>query len=446
MIRAGLFYPLFLLLFNPTLGFSNSLIDKAAAQTQGLTRPWASQVQLDRYRDRVESVALDNGILLVQTVLGTIQAFDAETGESLWVNHVGLSRHPTTPIGVGPDHVAVVNGSQLYVFDRLTGKFIWKRKIGGSVGAAPAVNNQSVFVPKVSGILEAYDLKDTAHPIWKHKAHGRAMVQPVVSNTTVGWSSDRGTFYVAATKPPEILFRTEIYDGIDSQPTFLNSHYYIASNNGYLYKVHEKTGDIKWRFSTGESTVNRPIAAGGRVYITTEQGGLYCISSILGAREEPRAEIKKDIRDSDNSQQIWQNKNIVRLLAVTPDRIFGMDKLGFIHILSADTGRSLGQLQTESISFPVVNHVSDRIYLVTDTGLVQCLRDARLSKPHYHSPKKSNIANDNQAGRDGKSAEGAANLSEEGTENRNGGDEPFENPQGPGDENVGEEESENPFD
>jgi outer membrane protein assembly factor BamB len=434
MIRAGIFCLFFLLLLNPTPGFSNSLIDEADAQTHGLSRPWVSQVQLDRSRDKVESVTLGNGIVLVQTQLGTLQAFDAETGKSLWVNHVGSPRHPTTPIGVGPGHVAVINGSQLHVFDRLTGKFIWKRKVGGSVGAAPEVNKEHVFVPKVNGILEAYELKGAVHPVWKHKAHGRSMVQPVVSGTTVGWPSDRGAFYVAATKPPEILFRTEIYDGIDFRPTFLHSHYYIASNNGYLYKVHEKTGDIKWRFSTGESIANRPIVTDGRVYITTEQGGLYCISSTLGVRKEPRAAAKTNVRNSDNNQQIWQNKDVVRLLAVTPDRIFGMDKLDNIHILSADTGRSLGRLQTEGISLPVVNHISDRIYLVTDTGLVQCLRDTRLSKPHYHSPQNNIGANNKQPGTDGESVEGSANLSEEGTENRNSG------------ENASEEKSENPFD
>ena len=83
MIRAGIFCLFFLLLLNPTPGFSNSLIDEADAQTHGLSRPWVSQVQLDRSRDKVESVTLGNGIVLVQTQLGTLQAFDAETGKSL---------------------------------------------------------------------------------------------------------------------------------------------------------------------------------------------------------------------------------------------------------------------------------------------------------------------------------------------------------------------------
>ena len=211
-------------------------------------------------------------------------------------------------------------------------------------------------------------------------------------------------------------------------------------------KSTKKTGDIKWRFSTGESIANRPIVTDGRVYITTEQGGLYCISSTLGVRKEPRAAAKTNVRNSDNNQQLWQNKDIVRLLAVTPDRIFGMDKLDNIHILSTDTGRSLGRLQTEGISLPVVNHISDRIYLVTDTGLVQCLRDTRLSKPHYHSPQNNIGANNKQPGTDGESVEGPANLSKEGTENRNGGDGPFENSQDPGGENASEEESKSPFD
>jgi hypothetical protein len=143
MIRPQAFYCFFLLLLHPTLGFSDPLIHEARAQAQGLTRAWFSQAQLDRSQDKIESVTLDrqagekHGILFLQTQLGTIQAFDSETGEVLWVNHVGSPQHPTMPIGVGPNHVAVLNGSDLYVFDRLTGKFILKKQMEEIVGGGP---------------------------------------------------------------------------------------------------------------------------------------------------------------------------------------------------------------------------------------------------------------------------------------------------------------------
>ena len=111
MIRFPTFSCFLLLLLHPTLGFADVLIDEARAQAQGLTRAWFAQAQLDRSMDKVESVTFDrranekNGILFLQTRLGTIQAFDSETGEVLWVNHVGSPDHPTTPIGVGPNYI-----------------------------------------------------------------------------------------------------------------------------------------------------------------------------------------------------------------------------------------------------------------------------------------------------------------------------------------------------
>ena len=95
-----------------------------------------------------------------------------------------------------------------------------------------------------------------------------------------------------------------------------------------------------------------------------------------------------DVANSDSTdtadQQIWRADDITRVLAATPDRVFGLDDLGNIRILNSETGRNLGILQTEDVSFSVINHVNDRIYLVTDAGVVQCLHDRRYSKPHYH--------------------------------------------------------------
>ena len=178
MIRPQTFYCFLLLLLHPTLGFSDPLIHEARAQAQGLTRSWFAQAQLNRSQDKVESVTFDrrpgekHGILFLQTQQGTIQAFDSETGAVLWVNHVGSPNHPTTPIGVGPNHAAVLNGSYLYVFDRLTGKFILQRKMEEIPGGGPGVSKERAFVPCLNGVLEAISLNKKG-PVNNNNAGGK---------------------------------------------------------------------------------------------------------------------------------------------------------------------------------------------------------------------------------------------------------------------------------
>ncbi len=486
MIRPQIFYCFLLLLLHPTLGFSDPLIDEARAQAQGLTRAWFSQAQLDRSQDKIESVTFDrqageeHGILFLQTQLGTIQAFDSETGEVLWVNHVGSPQHPTMPIGVGLNHVAVLNGSDLYVFDRLTGKFILKKQMEEIPGGGPGLSKELAFVPCINGVLEAISLKKEGYvkgnngdrkenndsakveqQRWKHMSHARIMVQPRVTPSVgskpehIGWSNNSGNFYVASVSPMEMLYFLPTRDRVTATPAYTppdtptnnnlrpSGHFYLGSLDGYLYKIQETTGNVIWRFPTGQPILYTPLAIGDRIYVATEHGGLYCVM------DDVTGEFRlTDVANSDSTdtadQQIWRADDITRVLAATPDRVFGLDDLGNIRILNSETGRNLGILQTEDVSFSVINHVNDRIYLVTDAGVVQCLHDRRYSKPHYHF-------SDDSSEKGGKPDQGdqsdpeLENRLEDGPDNQNGGDNPFENNQDSEQDGGGEEENDNPF-
>ncbi|MEE2706523.1 MAG: PQQ-binding-like beta-propeller repeat protein, partial [Planctomycetota bacterium] len=130
------------------------LISEITARRYGLTRSWFAQVDLDRSRDRVQSIAIHDRTLFAQTKRGVLQAIDAETGKTMWVNRIGSPLHPTTEIGVSDEYVAALNGSTLYVFERATGKSSWSRRVVGAPGAGPGISKDYIFVPTISGILE----------------------------------------------------------------------------------------------------------------------------------------------------------------------------------------------------------------------------------------------------------------------------------------------------
>ena len=389
---------------------ADSLIDAGQLEIYGLTRSWFTQVEMDSGRDQVESVFFDGELITVQTKRGVIQAIDGETGGTVWVTHVGSPQLFTSPIGVGSQHVAVVNGSRLFVFDRSNGKQIWTRKLQGGVIGGPGLSKEYVFVPKVDGTLEAYSLskprdwknvrsiKDTQFSIWHYNSHGKTMVQPVVLNQTIGWANDRAQFYVAKLNPPKIAFRVELFDNVVAPPTCIGEHFYLTSVDGYLHKVHGTSGKIQWRFSTGETLVSRPVAMDGFVYLTTANGGLYRLLADEDVARKQGANQRQNVAGQSpgkEGKEVWFTPNISQILAVHPDKLFGIDRKGNMRIVDNESGKVLGTIPTHEISIPLTNHLNDRIYLVSSNGLVQCIRDVNAVKPIIHDKKRKEGANKN---------------------------------------------------
>ena len=435
---------------------ADGLIDSGQLQRQGLTRPWFNQVQMDVGRDRVENVNFDGELLTIQTKRGVIQTIDGETGETLWASNVSSPGLFTSSIGVGPDHAVLSNGSHLLVFDRKTGKQVWSRKLSGGVIGSPGVSDDFVFVPKVDGNLEVYSLdkprawgdvrsvSDTQFPVWRFNSHGKTMVQPTIFDGFFGWSNDRATFYVARIKPMEILFRLETFEDVVVPPVKIGSFLYVVSADGYLYKVNTKTGDIRWRFSTGTPLIYRPVARDGFVYISTPQGGLY---RILADKDVAQ---KAGLLDEDNEQnpnaspakssieegnEVWFNPDIARILSVTSERIFGLDKRENLQIVDTETGQSLGNLPTGGVSIPITNPLTDRIYLASTDGLIQCIESLNRNSANENKIQitaKSDVEKD----------DGEADQKDPGE-----GDNPFqeEGDNSPDEQNTSEDDSDDPF-
>ena len=401
----------FLILYcNHNLLFADGLVDSMQLQQQGLTRPWFTQVQMNVGRDHVETVNFDGELLTVQTKRGVIQTIDGETGDTLWVANVDSPGLFTSSVGVGPKHAALANGSNLLVFDRKTGKQVWSKQLSGGVIGAPGVSEDFVFVPKVDGNLEVYSLdeprawkdvrsvSDTQFPVWRYNSHGKTMVQPTVFDGLFGWANDRSAFYVARIKPMEILFRLETFENVVVTPVKIGSYLYVVSADGYLYKVNTKTGDIRWRFSTGTPLIYRPIAVDGFIYISTPAGGLYRILAdkevarkagllVTEEGEEQNPQNASGISSLEEGNEAWFNPDISRVLSVTPERIFGLDKRENLRIVDTRTGKSIGSVTTGGISIPITNQLTDRIYLASKNGLIQCIEALNKDSIKFADPQ-----------------------------------------------------------
>jgi len=128
-----------------------------------------------------------------------------------------------------------------------------------------------------------------------------------------------------------------------------------------------------WRFSTGEPIVEPPAVIDDRVYVATQLGGMYCI-------------------DRQSGHSVWRAEDVMRFVAATKDRVYATDDTGRLLILSAASGARLDAMPIGRVSFVLANSDTDRIYLVSEGGLIQCLREAQQYKPLMHNKERKDAA------------------------------------------------------
>ena len=438
------------------------VIPEPTARRHGLTRPWFTQVQLDSARARISRITLDRGTLFVQTDQAVLHAIDAETGQTRWAEQVGRRGHPSFTPGANSIFVAVVNGSYLYVLNRENGKLLWKTQLEGAPGAGPALSARRVYVPMVDGLVMSYLLEPMQDPVEELglvrkqqdlspeqeeafekerrgairlsqeyvpplacQSFGRSLVQPLVlrhdlNEEFVSWPTDRGLLFVGRVARLDnqftILYRLQTESGIAAQPAYLPPNPDLlpgqglicaASRDGFVHAIEEREGVSLWRFPTAEPILEAPVAIGANIYVATQPGGMYCLEAKDGSEK-------------------WWAPQVAQFIAASKDRLYVADKLDRILVLDAASGARLDAILAYGQDIKLVNIDTDRIYLATATGLIQCLHEAELAEPMVHRQPIEAISEEIPAGQVPEQPE----------------DQPAQGPAA----GVGEDEQQNPFD
>ncbi|MEQ8790996.1 MAG: PQQ-binding-like beta-propeller repeat protein [Pirellulaceae bacterium] len=315
--------------------------------------------------------------LYASTNRGVVHAIDGETGRTRWSNIIGSTDYPTLEPGVNEDYVAVVNGSTLYVVERGTGVLAWERRLSGAPGAGPAVSDEMVFVPLMNGKVEAFKLttdEEDEELERKFRAPitlvsiGDCYLQPTVTPSVCAWVTDRGFMYVVNANKEGMLYRTEADDTVVAPITYdaKGRSLMMASIDGYVYNVDETSGAIIWRFSTGSPIASSPHVVGDSVFVVTDKGGLFCVDAETGLEQ-------------------WWTPRVKKFLAGSKDRVYCTDQIGRLLVIDAKNGGRIASLPTEQLDFLITNHATDRIYVGTKSGLLQCLHEPQLARPLVYS-------------------------------------------------------------
>lgn len=407
----------------PLTAAPTDIVSQSAAAAHGLTRSWIAQVAIDGGRAHVAGILLSQGTLFVQTSTGMIHAFDAETGKPVWggPRQFGNDRSPVLGMDANDKFLAVVGGSRVFVINRRNGELLWDRDCDPAPTTGPVVSSNRVYVPLSNRMIAAYLLKpeegDQKQPKGKAapkiegaeeylklsakpvppltcRTMGRLSQQPILIRDTeaedlLAWSTDEGSLVVGRLERTidsrfVVRYRLDVGAEIDARPAFLPADpkaengagtLFVAGRNGFVHAITDR-GEPLWRFPTGDTIIEPISAIDNRVFACAELGGMFCI-------------------DPKTGEQKWFAPSVTRFLAASPNRVFAADKIGRVYVLDAKTGGRLDTLGLIDLSVRLVNQRSDRLYLATPGGLIQCLHDVaqaapaayRLDDPAAISPK-----------------------------------------------------------
>jgi outer membrane protein assembly factor BamB len=350
---------------------ATKLVPQDELQRVGLTRDWFGQVRVNHARNRLERAVLRGDRLTTLTTAGVMQDFNALTGALYWTAPIGNEDYPSLGPACSDKYVALVNGSTLYILDRTDGRPVDIRKIGGAPGASPALSEKYVFVPTVSGRIEGYSLENfKLRTPWYYQCSGRTMIAPLVTPDSVVWSSDSGIVYVGNSENPAMRFRLETGSEILASPSYKKPLVFVASLAGEVFAMQEMTGKRQWKYATG-FPVSRSVApVGDVVFATSEEPALHCIDAKTGAA-------------------IWVAPHVMQFAAASKTRVYCVDDLGGLVVLDAAKGSVLGRITTDHPIHSLVNDQTDRLYLVSGDGVIECVREIDSKEPLYHQPKEA---------------------------------------------------------
>lgn len=303
--------------------------------------------------------------LYAATNRGVVHSVDAETGRTHWVTTVGSSRHPTTEISANEKYLALMNGTVLYLLNREDGTVHWSRKTQGIPGAGPALSGTICFAPMFSGAVEAFDVEDPTAFVGHYRSTGRVVIQPIITPDKVLWPTDRGALYVGHSDQFGIVYRIEAERSLVSQPAYANELFYFTSVDSYLYAIHERDGRVAWTLALGEPLRQSPIVLEEYLYVVGDDGTLFCRDSLTGVG-------------------LWEFPGIRQFLAASSDRLYCIGLDDSLVILNRKSRALLGRIGARSLDFRVTNIVSDRIYLGTRSGMLQCFREVSSEFPQLH--------------------------------------------------------------
>lgn len=147
----------------------------------------------------------------------------------------------------------------------------------------------------------------------------------------------------------------------------------VGTDSGNVFAINDANGKVRWTYLT-QKPVRERVAAfkdanasepAYDVYVPVDSGEFFALDMKTGL-------------------EIWRTAGVKRLISASATRLYVFDQLDRLAILDRESGVRLKTLALTPTKFQIFNQETDRVYLVSADGLVQCLRETQQVEPLLH--------------------------------------------------------------
>ncbi len=345
----------------------------------GLTLNWWGQAAVSASQERVLFFTADEENVYVQSDLGILTSFQAESGKRLWSQLVGRPNQQGFPPSAGEDDVLVSIGMRVYAFNKITGAPRWVLPLPSAASAPPKEDDQYLYVATFDGMMRAYDVKvirNLAHrgmlpqwanrsELWNYQMPRASTAEPVTVDGEVVFASDGGYIYRISGPYKQLRFQLEAGANLSAPITYSRDYVFASDARARLLCMSINNGRLIWTYSSGSAIRDQPRVIGNQLFINVIREGLTAIDVKTGLK-------------------LWEQPVATKMVAASDTRVYATDFNNNLLILDRATGQIKGQLRTADFTIQVANDRTDRIFLATPTGLVIALRELGSEFPVYH--------------------------------------------------------------
>ncbi|MFO0798815.1 MAG: PQQ-binding-like beta-propeller repeat protein [Gemmataceae bacterium] len=249
---------------------------------------------------------------------------------------------------------------------------------GKNVQRTPSIGT---IPPSVSAALALTDLRPQGvkpKVRWEYGLTTRIRFAPVLTPSRVWIVTDSKSKLALGKADRVVEVDGPMWEHVAAAPGRAGIIAYVPLSDGSLLAVDLEGGNrisgvnILWRTNVGGILNHTPVVTEDAVFASGDHSGVVRVDRATGA-------------------QVWRtDRQADRLLAVNQDFAYVRDTFGKLLVYDARrpteaNGRAapLTSLNISEFNIPVVNTVSDRLFLAADNGLIVCLRDAARK---YDSP------------------------------------------------------------
>lgn len=186
----------------------------------------------------------------------------------------------TVYVNDGLDNDDLENKGSVYAFDAESGEALWMYEHPERVRAAPAVTGSTVYAVGMDDVLLALDASNGERRWSVGIGRASEFSSPTVVDGTVYVGSGDGLHAVGAYGGGvKWTFETNT---VNSTPAVEDGVVYFGSNDDNLYAADAESGDELWSFGTGDRVVSSPAVSDGVVYVGSRDETLYAVDAESG--------------------------------------------------------------------------------------------------------------------------------------------------------------------